>query len=151
MSHENLKGDISRLNLQCHDIYYHDGTGIDPILPDHVDAVREGLLTMENIVVGSWERHLHEECNKYDEADMGSSWTSSPPRSAFVQEERHHLDRGEHSAEWVLADTGLVGSHEVAKVARNRLRDSEAEWNLFWREHVFRAFSDEASKQPRFE
>jgi hypothetical protein len=151
MSYENLKGDISRLNLQCHDIYYHDGTEIDPALPEHIDAVREGLLTMKNIVAGCWEGHLHEERDEYDEADMGSSWTNSPPSSAFFHEERHNLDRQKHSTKYDSADKGLEPCLKVAKMARKRLEDSEAEWNLFWREYVFRPFSDEASKQPKFE
>lgn len=52
---------------------------------------------------------------------------------------------------WDLADQDLIGCLKVATLARKRLEESEAEWNLFWREHVFRPFSDEASKQPKFE
>lgn len=151
MPQENLRGDISRLNLERHDIYYHDGTGIDLPLPHHINAVREGLLTMEDIVPGSWKWQLYEERIRYNEANMGSTWAQSPPESAFVQEERHHLDRKKPSAKWELADMSLVGCHEIATMARSHLKDSEAEWNSFWRKHIFRLFSDEASKHPRFE
>lgn len=157
MPEDNSKGDISRLNLERYYIYYHDGTGSDstrpdPVsLPEHINAVRVGLLMMEDIIPGSWERHLREEHIQFNETNMGSTWTSQPPSSVFVQEERHYLDRQKHSEKWDLADLNLVCCHEIAKLARNHLRDPEAEWNSFWRKHVFCLFSDEASKQPRFE
>jgi hypothetical protein len=59
MAKEDTKGDISRANLQLHRIYIRsddyqipeNSTQPSPIaLSDHIDAIREGLLEMRNII-----------------------------------------------------------------------------------------------------
>lgn len=159
MTRDDNTGDISRGNLQLYDIFFHPADHEIPnnspqstssILPDHIESVREGLLEMKNIVVDRWRRHLRKEAEDYAELDMGPTWSSEPRISALVQEEQHQIDRRKHSTQWILADKSLVRCLGIAKQARELLRHPEAEWNYFWRRHVFRSFSEEASRQPSF-
>ncbi|KAJ8115029.1 hypothetical protein OPT61_g3241 [Boeremia exigua] len=153
------KGDISRGNLQQHGIFFHpadsdaesNSANPDPfVLPEHVDSIREGLLEMDNVIADCWREHLRQEAIGYAEADMGPTWSSEPSPAAFVQEEQHLIDKGAHSQEWIVADENLQRCLEIAKRARDLLKHPEIEWNLFWRRHVFRLFSDEADRQSGF-
>jgi len=158
---ENIRRHISRQNLKNHNIFYEPEV-YNPkdaliqfafqTLPDHVDAVREALLTFESIVPREWENHLREEYEELKIAgraeDIGPAWTHHPPPSALVREKRYERDIQEHSVEWKAAHENLKCSESVAKRAHELLADLEAEWNHFWRARVFKVFSDEAHVRP---
>lgn len=159
MAKDEVKGDISRDNLERHNICFQPEdyqVPNGPIqsspfgLPDHVDAVREGLLVMNGIIPKEWEGHLSQEFTEFGEDDLGLTRNHQPQQSAFIQEEQHQLDKQEHCPEWQIADKNLKCCLKVAKRARSLLEDPEAEWSLFWRTDVFPLFDKEASTKPEF-
>lgn len=161
MSKDVTKGDISQRNLELHSIYFqpaeyqpHDNPTqpCTHALPDHIDAVREGLLVMDNIITQEWKRHVCQEFDEFIEANPDSPYTFQRPQTSnFIKEEPHHIDRQKHSLEWHIADGSLERCLGVAKRAIKLLEHPEAEWNFFWRVNVFELFNDEATKQPVFE
>ncbi|KAF1940462.1 hypothetical protein EJ02DRAFT_513093 [Clathrospora elynae] len=154
------KGDISRRNLQRHGIRYEEHVYQVPDvstqstsrpLPDHVDAVREALLSFEGTLAEEWKKDLREELDNFkDPDDLGPTWTHLPPDAAFIRV--HHYERAfqERNTENNIAHENLKWSQEIAICARQLLEEPEPEWNHFWRTKVFLQFDDKARKQSGF-
>jgi hypothetical protein len=157
MTKDDLKRDISRRNLELHRIYYepevyqvHTGStqSTSHALPNHVDAVREILLSFESTIPQVFEKDLSKEFEKFWSADIGPAWTHRPQSSAFIGVTHAQHVSGKHSTDWETAYKNVECCGEAAKDARHLLEDPEAECNFFWRREVFTRFSDEARKQP---
>jgi hypothetical protein len=147
-----VKRDISRKNLENHGIYYDDETYRTPyILPEHVDAVREILLSFEDLVpAGGWQTTLQEEAKKYEEGSVAPQ-ALHPPPSSVVPLKSYELDRNERSPKWIAAFQNLESCEKVAETARNLKADSEDGWVLFWRSNTFTVVSEKAREQPGFQ
>ncbi|KAF2187554.1 hypothetical protein K469DRAFT_748837 [Zopfia rhizophila CBS 207.26] len=161
MAKDDSKKDITRKNLKLHSIYYDEKVyhGYDEpaqrdgcyTLPDHVDAVREALLTFEGIVPqGGWEDHLHDEFMEYGSENIGPAWNLQPPTSAIVCQKKYQRDLRKPGAEWQAAYDILEDYLKVAKVARASLAEAEGGWKHFWRSKMFRISNDEACIQPGY-
>jgi hypothetical protein len=153
------KGDIGRENLLLHgisyepDVYQAHNVSAQPeqfTLPDHVDAVREGLLVMEDMMPREWEQHLRKESVQYGTPDTSPEWMQYPQSPAFLFEEEHEAQTSPRSTEWTTVVKNAQRWERVAKRARDLLEFPEAEWSLFWRSDVFRLFNKEACTQQGF-
>jgi hypothetical protein len=146
-------GDIRKRNLQMHNIWYTEDVftkSISQALPDHVDAIRESLLLFESIVPDEWQKDLRNELDSVGTADLGPAWTHHPPESAIIHMKHHQRAFQERSVEHKSAHNNLTSFQEISKRADRLLKDSESEWNFFWRRDMFMLFNDEAQKQPGF-
>ncbi|KAF2011528.1 hypothetical protein BU24DRAFT_495696, partial [Aaosphaeria arxii CBS 175.79] len=146
--------DISRDNLMRHGIYYepnvyqgnHENTqSATHSLPDHVDAVRDGLLCMEKILPEDCDATLREELAEFGSVDIGPDWCLHPPCAALVRG-KHHERMLQQSA----SHDNLRFCERIAERAQEILMDSESEWTFFWRSEIFKLFSDEAREHPNF-
>jgi hypothetical protein len=146
--------DISRVNLIRHEIYYQPDVyhanpeNIQPTihaLPDHIDAVRDGLLSMEKILPEDCDATLREEVTNRGSVDIGPDWCLHPQRSAFIRGKHH-----ERVLQQSASHDNLRFCEQVAERAQEILEDSEDEWTFFWRSEIFRLFSDEAREQSGF-
>jgi hypothetical protein len=149
-------GDITRGNLVCHGISYDPrvyrpdkaSTHASTLtLPDHVDAIREALLSFDRTIPEEWEEDLRDEFKKYEEENFCSTWTHQPPDSAFIRLTKRQRNRPDRSADWTKADENFKRFETVVKRVHELLEDAEAEWNVFWRSKVFMPFSDEVYHQ----
>jgi hypothetical protein len=149
-------GDIGRHALQLHNIYYNEeiyqAPGVstpstDGPLPDHVDAVREALLSFDGTIPEEWEKDLREELDEFGDADCGPTWAHYPQDVAFIHVQHNERAFQERSAEHIIAHNNLKWFQATAKRARQLLEEPEPEWSLFWRSEVFMLFSDEARKR----
>jgi hypothetical protein len=138
-----MEKDISTTNLMRHSIHYdpkvHQGNDANSqsmanSLPDHVDAVRAGLLFMQKIIPENWDATLRKELAQHGTADIGPEWCLHPPESA-----KHH---GRWHQQSPLRDN-LSFCESVVGDADRIQDDSEDEWTLFWRTKIFRLFNDE--------
>jgi hypothetical protein len=147
-----VKRNISRNNLENHGIYYDDEFYRTPyILPEHVDAVREMLLSFEDLVpAGGWQTTLQEEAKKYENSSVAPQ-ALHPPVSSVVLCKSYELDRNERSPKWIAAFQNLESCEQVAETARNLKADSEDGWVLFWRSNTFTVASEKAREQPGFQ
>lgn len=146
--------DISRDNLIRHKIYYepnvyrgnHKNTqSVAYALPDHVDAVRDGLLFLEKILPGDCDATLRDELVEYGGADMGPDWCLNPQPSAYVRGKHH-----ERILQQSVSHDNLRVCEQVAECAQEILEDSEDEWTFFWRSNIFKMPSDELREQSGF-
>ncbi|OAL43945.1 hypothetical protein IQ07DRAFT_260579 [Pyrenochaeta sp. DS3sAY3a] len=151
--------DISRKNLRRHGIYYepnvyqgnHENTGSTAhSLPDHVDAVRDGLLLMEKILPEDCNATLLEDFDEFGSADIGPDWCLRPPPAALVRGTHYERMRQESASH-----DNLKSCEKIVERAKNITTNSEAEWSHFWRRHMFKLFSDDApehsSLSPTFD
>lgn len=147
------EGDISRTNLERHGIFYErrvyqvpnaSGHSTSFALPDHIDAIREGLLSFHSSIPEEWKKDLNEE---FGGKDIDLAQTHRPPESAFITTMHHERDRSQRSADWRKADRNFKRFHNVAKHARDLHEHAEEEWNVFWRSEVFKRFRGEAHQQ----
>ena len=145
-----MEKDISRTNLIRHSIHYdpkvHQGNDANSqstadSLPDHVDAVRAGLLFMQKIIPEDEDETLRKEMSQYGSADIGPEWCLHPPESA-----KHH---GRWRQKSPLRDN-LRFCESITEGVEDILDDSEDEWTLFWRTKIFRLFSDERRADSGF-
>ncbi|KAF1845079.1 uncharacterized protein K460DRAFT_365983 [Cucurbitaria berberidis CBS 394.84] len=162
MTKNKEKKDITRETLRLHDIHYDEEVyrGRDEltltqrpdavILPDHVEAVREALLTFEGLVPHNWERHLLDEFVEHGSEGIGPSWNLQPPGSAIIPKKAYEFGLRSSDFSWAPAHNALKDDEKLAETARQMLADAESGWKLFWRSKLFRNFSDEACKQPGF-
>ena len=150
------KGDISRKNLELHGVFYDDNLYRPPsiLLPEHVDAVREILLSFHGTVPGGgWKETLQQEANQYvsdGHHDIGPE-ALLPPDTAFVSTENYEVDLNDRSSEWRMAYESLKSCKKVAKVACSLGPDSEDGWVHFWRSYTFTVASEKAREQPGFQ
>ena len=154
------EGDISRTALRNCGIRYDENVYQVPhassrstsrSLPDHVDAVREALLSFESIIPEEWKQDLSQELDEFKDANnLGPAWAHKPQTTTFIHVQHNERAFQERSAEHIIAHENLKWSHKTAKRARQLLEESEAEWSFFWRSEVFLLFSDEARKQSTF-
>lgn len=155
-----LNGNINRRTLRCHGIEYEEDVyqvpDISaqppyPSLPDHVDAVREALLSFENTVPEEWKSYLQKEPAKYKDEDLGPTWCQYPQDADYIPLQHNELPFQQRSAEHVTAHKNMNRSQEIAKRAGRLLEEPEPEWSLFWRSRVFLLFDDEAREQSSFQ
>jgi hypothetical protein len=147
--------DISRDNLVRHTIYYepsvyqgnHKNTqSTGYALPDHVDAVRDGLLFLEKILPEDCDATLHKELAKHGSVDNAPDWCLHPQPSAYVHGKYH-----ERLQQQSTSHDNLRFCENVAECAQEILEDSEDEWTFFWRSKIFKLPSDVAREQSGFE
>jgi hypothetical protein len=153
MPKHNNKRRISRKNLETHGIYYTDNVYCPPniLLPEHVDAVRETLLSFENIVPeGGWQKTLQKEVEMLACDDIAPQ-ALYPPASSLVLLESHETDRNEKSPQWNAAYEELMVCREIAIKAQQMAADSEDGWANFWRRNTFTLVSEKARDQPGFQ
>lgn len=159
MTSKDEKKNITRQNLQLHGIHYdaevyngNDGptSSIRAFtLPDHVDAVREILLTFSGIIPPEeWVAHLQEEFVQYGSQDIGPSSNLQPPDSAIVRLKTY--ETRDTSMVYKDAFAKLKMHEEAAEEARTLLTNLEPGWQTFWREQVFKTASKDARMQPGF-
>jgi hypothetical protein len=150
------KKDISRRALKRHDIRYEKTVYQDPSLsthstsrplPDHVDAVREALLSFEDTIPAAWKRDLRKELTKCDDVATYPEWTQVPPKAAFVRRQHNERILHEASTEHDKAHKNVQRSQQVAKRAKQMFAEAEPEWSHFWRSEVFLLFNVEAKEQ----
>jgi hypothetical protein len=146
--------DISRANLVRHNIYYeanvyrtnHANTqSPTQALPDHVNAVRNGLLCMENILPEDCDATLRDELAKHGSVNIGPDWCLHPEESAFTRGKHH-----ERMLQQSPFHDNLRFCEQVAERANEIQEDSEDEWTFFWRSRIFRLFDDEARAHSGF-
>ena len=150
--------DISRTNLLLHGISYepnwdkdhdadeHSSSGM---LPDHVEAVREGLLSFENIIPNTWKKDLLDEFASCAGQNLRESCTSLPRHSSFIHLKRHEEADGDYSGVWRRANKNPKHDEIVAKKAQKQLEKAEPEWTLFFRRHVFTQSDDEKEEEEK--
>lgn len=141
-------GDISRENLQRHGIIYDENTYLpdDPNatsedrLPDHVDALREALLSLSSVIHEDWKEIFDEEFEQHDNA-MGE-WTEQlqPPESAYFTPRRYELRNP--SQESKTAHANNENCKNIAKAARKRAIELETGWSFFHRKNIFGDFDE---------
>jgi hypothetical protein len=164
MTVSDCKTEITRQNLVFHGISYDLAVyetpieGVDlthtSILPDQVDAVREALLNFVDIVPeGAWEDILEEEVGKYGSISDSPAWMQMPSAHAIVRKKKYHDERDlfDHHAEWKAALHKIKDFEGFARYTRELpRRDSNIAWKAFWKDEVFRKFSDEARMRPGY-
>jgi hypothetical protein len=152
-------GNISRKALKCHDIHYEEGIYQAPdvtaqstnrSLPDHVDAVREALLSFDGTIPQEWKKDLRDELAELGDVDFGPTWTHHPPRAAFIRVQHNERAFRERSVEHEIAHKNLKWYQEISKRARQLLEEPEPEWSFFWRSEVFLQFNDKSQKHSGF-
>jgi len=152
MNSSQRKGDISRNNLQKHGIYYYEEVLYPYLeLPEHVEAVREILLSIEvNVPDGGWGDTLREEPEVYRYHELHPE-ALNPPDSPSIITTAHEKGLGIRSPEWHAAYEDLESSEKVAKLARGLEADSEEGWVHFWRSNIFTIVGDRTHNQPGFQ
>jgi hypothetical protein len=146
---------ITRYTLRCHDIHYEENVYQNPdlstqstsrLLPDHVDAVREALLSFESIIPVEWEKDLSEESTKFEDVA-----TYPPQKAAFIRMQHNERAFQERSTEHNIAHKNMQRFQQVARRAQQLLEEPEPEWSYFWRSEIFLIFNNEAQKQSGFQ
>ncbi|KAH8725392.1 hypothetical protein GQ44DRAFT_707019 [Phaeosphaeriaceae sp. PMI808] len=152
MSSPKTKRDISRQTLESHGVFYNADVYSPPyILPEHVDAVRETLLSFEGIIPeGGWIETLLGEVKKYGSDGIGIE-ASLPLDISFVPIEAYEAHSQEKSPQWHAAFENLKSCRKIAEIARELRADSEDGWMHFWRSHSFTLVSSRARDQPGFQ
>lgn len=161
MTKNDNKKDITRKNLQEHGISYDERvyhcqdeathSNESYSLPDHVDAVREALLTFEGIVPEKgWEEYLDIEFKEYGSEDIGPAWNLQPPASAIIRQKSYERDLRNRSAKSDAAHNRLVDCERVAELARESLKKPESGWKSLWISEVFRPSSKKARSHPGY-
>jgi hypothetical protein len=149
-----MEKDIGRANLERHKIFYDpnvyqgNDANSEPTansLPDHVDAVRAGLLFMQKIVPEDWSVTLRDELARHRSAAIGPDWCLYPQESAFTR--CKHLERMRQQSP---LDDNLTFCEDVVEGAKEMKDNSEDEWTFFWRCKFFRLFSDEVRAHSGF-
>jgi hypothetical protein len=141
--------DLSRENLNRHGIYfdpnvYQANPDSTNALPDHVDAVRDGLLLMEKLLPEDCEELLREELAHHRSVNADSALCLDPPKSVFVRN-RHHERQLQQSA----AHDDLRYCEDISESTQRLLDESEEDWNLFWRTTIFARSSGDSSGDRR--
>jgi hypothetical protein len=150
------KANISRKNLESHGVYYIEDLYRPPyiLLPEHVDAVREVLLSFNGTVPGGgWIKTLRLEAQEYlsdQDHDIGPE-ALLPPDNSMISTEHYETDLNDRSPEWLLAYENMKSCRKVAKIARGLGRESENGWVDFWCSHTFNTASKKAREQPGFQ
>ncbi|KAF5844547.1 hypothetical protein GGP41_007569 [Bipolaris sorokiniana] len=146
--------DISRADLRLHNIYYKpnvyqanyaDTQNASRKFPEHVDAVREGLLFMEEMLPDDCKKVLEKEQVAYGDVCIGPRWCLCPPENAFVHVKHYERIQGQSKSFEILKDC-----ENIAESARKIAGNSVEEWVMFWKSKIFIPFSDEALQQSGF-
>ena len=143
------EGDISRENLQRHGIIYDENTYLsdDPNatpedrLPNHVDALREALLSLSSLIPDDWKELFDDEHEHYDNT-LGE-WVEhlQPPESAYFTPRRYELRNP--SQESMTAHANNEKCKLIAEKARKGAKEAEAGWSHFHRKHIFGDFDED--------
>jgi hypothetical protein len=143
-------GDISRKALERHGIYYNETVSEEyHFFPDHVDAVRDALLSFEESIPDEWEDYLLGEFDDFGDVSVGPAWTHQPPDAAFIRVQDYER-RLERTTEYKSAVKTLEGLQKIAKGVRQLVHEQEPEWSSFWTKHVFHQFNDTSEHYPGF-
>lgn len=115
------------------------------VLPDHIETVRHGLLSLKNILPRDCQETLRKELARHGSEDIGPEWCLFPPQSAFV-DNRHSEVLLQQSA----AHSTLNDCEEVVRLAHNTLVEAEGGiggWEDFFKHNIFKLFRHEAREQ----
>jgi hypothetical protein len=155
MNSPKVEGDISRKNLGEHGVFYNESVYLSQYdIPEHVDAVREILLSFESTVPqGGWETTLQEEAAKYKtNQDHGPEEVIEvallPPELSLVPVKHHEIDREDRSPEWRAAVENLRNCEKVAELARHLDAHAENGWQGFWERHTFTVANEKVHNHP---
>ncbi len=149
---------ITRENLESHGIYYSDDFHPPPriILPAHVNAVRETLLSFEACLPGElrghegWKETLQEEFAKYTQ-DKSGDLNLQPSDEAWITPLPHEKKDEDRSLLWKAGQMNLKQSIKVADIARKKKGESENTWDVFWQEHTFTKANERLCELPGFQ
>ena len=155
MSSSKAKGNISRKNLEEHGVFYDETVSRSHYnIPEHVDAVREILLSFESIIpqVG-WEKTLQTEAAEYEtNPEYGPEEVIEGalrhPKSSLIPVKHHETDRIDRSPEWRDAFENLKSCEKVAELARRLDAAAENGWQGFWERHTFTVASEMVYNHP---
>jgi hypothetical protein len=154
--------DITREHLKLHNIFYHEYAHIDRsnsqahgtsqakaiILPDHVDTVRQALLTFVNLIPPVWQPDLNEELREHRLESAGLDLSLQPPPEAFIRSKNYELwDPSEKS---FVAHEKLKSHERLAKAARKMMHEGNTGWRSFWKEDVFKRYNEEFYGRPGY-
>jgi hypothetical protein len=155
MTRFKLKKNITRKNLANHNILYDTDVYRPPsLLPGHVDAVREALLSFDNIVPGGkgWKMTFEDELKEHkDHISLESADSALPPDAFFIPVAGYQEELNERSTQWHTAHTNMKSCVEVTKSARKLEADMEDGWTNFWRQNTFTVVSEKTKDQPGFQ
>jgi hypothetical protein len=153
MPNSKSKKDISQKNLNLHNIFYEADVFRPPcVLPRHVDAVREALLSFDHIVPDEtgWKETFEEEYMAYKPFSV-SPETALPPNASFIPVAGYEKDFNDRSPQWRTAYNNMKRCVDVAKTARELEADMEEGWTNFWRRSTFHVVSETTKHQPGFQ
>jgi hypothetical protein len=153
MTNSRPRKEISKKNLNHHNIFYDADVFQPPcILPGHVDAVRETLLSFDNIVPGGngWKKTFQDEHVKHKHRGI-SLESALPPDASFIPVAGYEEDLNERSPQWRTAYDNMKSCVEVANSARKLEADMEDGWTNFWRLNTFTVVSETTKHQPGFQ
>jgi hypothetical protein len=149
------KKNITRKNLANHNIFYDADVCRPPcVLPGHVDAVREALLSFNNIVPGGkgWKKTFQDELNEHkDLISLESADSALPPDASFIPVAGYQEDLNERSPQWHTAHINMKSCVEVTQSAWELEADMEDGWTYFWRQNTFTVVSETTKSQPGFQ
>jgi hypothetical protein len=151
------EGDISRKNLQRHGIIYDEDTysSDDPNttpedrLPDHVDALREALVSLSSLIPDDWKELFDDEHEHYDNTIEGRIEHLQPPESAYFTPRRYEFRNP--SQESMTAHANNKKCKEIAEKARKGAKEAETGWTHFHRKHIFRDFDEDDHSKTEIE
>jgi hypothetical protein len=148
------KKDITRANLEVHDISYVEKvySGDDELvqdgslgLPDHVDAVREMLLRFEGLIPEDWRQDLNDEFEEYKSDIFDPTSSLRPPTSAFFRPK--YTEDADPGPEFKAVRVKLKTYARTAEEARGLYDNPEAGWCHFWRSELFKTFTKKDDTQ----
>ncbi len=156
------KPNITRKNLELHEIYYNDE--FDRLqfhkLPEHVDIVRETLLSFDACLPGSirltggYKQTLHQEFTLHKRANNLANNLGldiQPPDKAWIKPQPHESMREDRTPEWNAAKIDLDQCVKVATYVRRLKAESENTWNTFWQANIFTKTSERFRELPGFQ
>jgi hypothetical protein len=151
------EGDIGRENLERHRIIYDEQTYLsddsnatpEDRLPDHVDALREALLSLSSVIPDDWKETFDKELEHYGDAIIGLIEHLQPPESAYFTPPRYELRNP--SQQSITAHENNEKCKKIAEAARNRAKEAEAGWTAFHRKHIFGDFDEEDHSRTEIE
>ena len=144
---------LSRSILESHGIFYDPKLYCfrDITLPDHVDAVKEMLLSFEKILPdGSWKIFLEQELQQYG-SDEFNHESLQPQASSWITSKVYETEFKPPNGERKIAHKNLLHCEKIAVKARRLDTSSENSWEKFWRETTFTHESEKSRERPGYQ
>lgn len=173
------KRELSREILKSHRIHFDENYVYDPEnpqseqLPEHVDAVRQALLSFEcSVVGGRWKQHFENEATKYAPEKVASNPQENlasdaheeavsevlMPKEARLPEDSFQVplkgwetDNEKDNPEWNAVKVSLQKCGKVAEHARTLDASPEDRWTYFWRDIAFKYVSETRQNHTGFQ